>query len=69
MVTWKEEFLLVHLLTRLVILSEKNKYLGGELRTAAKETYLLACVTEQTHVIRVYGLCDGARFAVPHNFA
>ena len=30
---------------------------------------LLACVTEQTHEIRVYGLCDGVRFAVPHNFA
>ena len=26
---------------------------------------VLACVTEQTHEIRVYGLCDGARFAVP----
>ena len=23
------------------------------------------CVTEQTHDIRVCGLCDGARFAVP----
>ena len=30
---------------------------------------VLACVTEQTHEIRVYGLCNGARFAVPHNFA
>ena len=29
----------------------------------------LTCVTEQTHDIHVYGLCDGARFAVPHNFA
>ena len=29
----------------------------------------LACVTEQTHEIHVYGLCDSARFAVPHNFA
>ena len=25
----------------------------------------LACFTEQTHDIRLYGLCDGARFAVP----
>ena len=25
----------------------------------------LACVTEQTHDIRVYGLCDDARFSVP----
>ena len=29
----------------------------------------LACVTDQTHEIRVYGLCDGVRFAVLHNFA
>ena len=29
----------------------------------------VACVTEQTHEIRVYGLCDGVRFAVLHNFA
>ena len=25
----------------------------------------LPCVTEHTHEIRVYGLCDGGRFAVP----
>ena len=25
----------------------------------------LACITEQTHDIRVSGVCDGARFAVP----
>ena len=25
----------------------------------------LACVTEQTHDIRVYGLCHGARISVP----
>ena len=25
----------------------------------------LVCVTGQTHDIRVYGLCDGARFSVP----
>ena len=25
----------------------------------------LACVTEQTHDIRVYSLCDGTRFSVP----
>ena len=30
---------------------------------------ILACVTEQTEEIRAYGLCDGARFAVLHNFA
>ena len=30
---------------------------------------MLACVTEQTHEIRVYDLCDGVRFAVLHNFA
>ena len=29
----------------------------------------IACITEQTHEIRVYDLCNGATFAVPHNFA
>ena len=29
----------------------------------------VACITERTHVILVYGLCDGARFAIQHNFA
>ena len=29
----------------------------------------LACITEQTHEIRVCGLCDGTRFAVAQNFA
>ena len=33
------------------------------------EIVIVDCVTEQTHDIRVYGLCDDARFAVPHNFA
>ena len=28
----------------------------------------LACVTEQTHDIRVYGLCDSAMLSAPHNF-
>ena len=27
--------------------------------------FSIACITEHTHDIRVCGLCDGARFAVP----
>ena len=41
---------------------------GGFILGESESVYncvFLACVTEQTHDIRVYGLCDGARFAVP----
>ena len=37
------------------------KFLNKPMQTKSD----LACVTETTHDIRVYGLCDGARFAVP----
>ena len=41
-----------------------NLYLSLK-RRGMREKQIVACGTEQTHNIRVYGLCDGERFAVP----